>query len=428
MSLYGGGEKLVSETDLPVCVTGRLTVTFAGDPAAGCAAEGVCGYAGTETWQPQGGGDLAISTFERHGRRSRTATLILGGPGSPLAAVQRSQANGTTTACSDQGLGGGGFFSASVSGARITVGLRHADGPLLGTRCVGPLDTDVMALLPSQTVSLSHVLHGGATIDLTGGGRFATHGLAGAVASTIVLSLGRPHPSSGSPPASPPRGVKRSRLAEVAYRVAHLGGSAVAAVRSSADPAVCGPFDACGLQGVIDVAPGTPSASSSGPSVYLSATASLHRPRRDLLTALGAASGGNPSGISVQGGGEASVHGTVTADLTQGGACRDQVGLRQLGIQLSKRAGRLQVSVSPAVSQAADPLRTRCPGPELGSHQLTSASVPLSVLRRRSITATLHGRSFGDGPYRVTTQSTLTVTLRRARVTTRIVPYVARPG
>lgn len=138
--LYGSGVKLVSETDLPLCATGRLTVTFAGDPAAGCAAHGLCGYAGTETWQPQNVGDVAISTFEQRGRRFSSGTMIIGGPGNPvLSAVQHSQATGTTTACSDQSQGGGGFFSLPVSAGRVTIGLGHAEQPLLGTRCAGPL-------------------------------------------------------------------------------------------------------------------------------------------------------------------------------------------------------------------------------------------------------------------------------------------------
>jgi hypothetical protein len=201
--------------------------------------------------------------------------------------------------------------------------------------------------------------------------------------------------------------------------VTHLTGTAVATVRSSAAPAVCGPFDACGLAGEVDVTPGT----VSGGSVSLTANAPLRRPKRDLLSALGVANGGNPSGISVQGGGDASLHrGEVSADLTQDGACRDNTELREAGIQLRPRAGRLQISVSPSVFQAGDPLRTRCPGPELGSHQLTNAWVPLTALRRPTLTVHLHGGSFRDGPYSVATQSTLILTLRRARIKTQIVP------
>jgi hypothetical protein len=367
---------------------------------------------------------VGISTFEQHGRRYRTATMVLGGFGSPvLSAVQRSHASGSTTACSDNSQGGNGFFSVPVSGARVTIALGRADEPLLGTRCAGPLNADIAAALPSRTVSLDQILHGHATIDLTGGGRFAAHGLAGTIRSTIVLILGRPHRSSGSRAPSLPPGIKRSRLAEVNYRVTRVGGSVIASVGSSPVAAVCGPFDACGLQGLIEVTPGT----TSGGSVYLTAAAPLRRPKRDLLAALGAGRG-NPSGISVQGAGDVSLHGEVTSDLMQESACRDLVGLRQAGIQVRQRADRLQISVSAAFSQAGDPLRTRCPGPKLGSHQLASASVPLSVLRHPSFTVALHGGSFSDGPYRVTTRSTLTLTIRRAGVKTQIVPFVARAG
>ena len=424
ISFYGSG-KLLSETDLPLCVTGRLTVTFAGDPAAGCAVHGLCGYAGTETWQPEGAGDVAISTFEQRGRRHTAVTMIVGGPANPLlSAVQRSQSAGTTTACSDTGQNGGEFFSLPVSGARVTIGLGRADNPLLGTRCAGPLEADVAAALPSRTLRLSHVLHGRATIDLAGSGRFAAHGLAGSVRSTIAIVLGRPDRSSGSGAGAPPSGVTPRRLVEVHYRVMHVGGTATVLVRSSALAAVCGPFDACGLEGAIAVAPG----SAAGGSVFLTAIAPLRRPKRDLLTALGVGRRGNPSGIGVEGAGEASLRGEVTADLTQQDVCRDQVGLRQAAIELRQRADRLEISVSPAESQADDPLRTRCPGPELGSHQLTSASVPLSVLRHSSFSVALRGGSFSDGPYRVTTRSTLTITLRRARVTTQVVPFLARTG
>ena len=410
----------MSQTDMLVCATGRLTVTFAGDAATGCIAHGLCGYAGTETWQPQNVGDLAVATFAQHGRRSTTATMVLGGPGNPvLSAVQRSVATGNTTACSDQAQDGDGFFTEPVSGARVTIGLRGADQPLLGTRCAGPLAADVAAALPSRTLSLSRLLRGDATIDLTANGRFAVHGLAGTISSTIVLVLGRPHRSSGSGGPSPSPGITRTRLAEITYRVTRLQGTAVATVRSSPLAAVCGPFDACGLAGEIDLAPGT----SARGSLSVFANAALRRPKRDLLAALGVANGGNPSGISVQGGGDASLHhGEVIADLMQGSACRDETRLRQAAIQLREQAGRLLISLSPSGSQAGDPLRTRCPGPELGSHQLTSASVPLTALRGPTLTVALRGDSFSDGPYRVATKSTLTLALRRGRIKTQIVP------
>jgi hypothetical protein len=105
-------------------------------------------------------------------------------------------------------------------------------------------------------------------------------------------------------------------------------------------------------------------------------------------------------------------------DLTQTQQCRDATRLSDAQVLLEARGDRVRVSLSPARSQAADPLRTRCPGPELGNHALTSAIVPRSALRRRTFTVALHGRSLRDGPYQVRTRSTLVLTLRRVRVST----------
>ena len=61
-----------------MCVTGRVTVTFAGDQATGCAAHGLCSYSGTETWEPQGVGDLGVTTVAQGGHRSTGTTLVIG--------------------------------------------------------------------------------------------------------------------------------------------------------------------------------------------------------------------------------------------------------------------------------------------------------------------------------------------------------------
>ncbi len=421
---FTNGTKLLSDTDLQVCVTGSLTVTFAGDPATGCAAHGLCGYAGTETWQSPGLGDLDVSRLEHRGRRFDDASMFLGAPEvTARSTVRRSQANGNTSSCVDQSQGQGGFFRLPVRGTRVSVGLTHADTPFLGTRCAGPLDADIAAALPSRIVALRRILHGRDTIDLTGIQRFAAHGLAGTVRSTIVLRLGRPRHPSSSPGSPSPPDTNPTRLVTANYRIVRIKGSATATVRASALSAQCGPFDACGLQGTLAVTPGATSTGSAG----LIANAPLSRPKRDLLAALGIGRGGNPAGIRVEGGGFASGRGQIAADVTQpgGSACRDQPGLDQVVLTLRKRADRLQISLSPGNSAAAA-LRTRCPGPALGSHQLTSASLPLRVLRRRTFTAKLTGDAFSNGPYRVTTRSTLTVTLRRTQVTTQILPYAAR--
>jgi hypothetical protein len=268
-------------------------------------------------------------------------------------------------------------------------------------------------------VRLARLRHGRLTIDLAGSAPFAAGGFSGTVDSTVTLALGRPRTQPRhvtAPPGSTP-----TQITTVRYRITHLSGEATATVRASGAAPVCGPSDACGLQGTISV---TPRAVSDG-SAFLTASAPERRPRRDLLTALGLQRGGDSAGISVGGAGE-TTGGTVAADLTQdGGACTDQVALQQTEIVLRKHADRVIISVSPARSHAADPLRTRCPGPALGRHPLTSASLPLSILRRSRFTVRLHGDSFHDVPYSVRSRSTLSIGLQRRGVTTQILPFVS---
>ncbi|HTU28042.1 MAG TPA: hypothetical protein VMF07_01585, partial [Solirubrobacteraceae bacterium] len=242
-SLVSSGSRLVSEIDLPVCVTGGVTVTFAGDPAAGCAVGGLCGYSGTETFAPDSrdSGDLNITTVEQHGQRSTSATLSIGGPGSPVtSAVQRTLSTGSgtqTTSCSDD-VGtsqdfGGAFYNLPVTGGQVAIDLSHTTTPPLGSRCAGPLEVDVASAMPTRTVALRTLEQGETAIDLSGGGQFTAHGLSGTVSSTLVLTLGRPQRERQTPVPTSAGHTHLTHSATVAYRVTHVAGSAVATVQSS---------------------------------------------------------------------------------------------------------------------------------------------------------------------------------------------------
>jgi hypothetical protein len=87
---YGSGATLLSDTSIPVCAGGgRVEVSFTGGP-------GAARYAGTESWQPQGQGDLDVLTSRIHGRIVHEASLVLGGGfGNPVqSAVERTAATG----------------------------------------------------------------------------------------------------------------------------------------------------------------------------------------------------------------------------------------------------------------------------------------------------------------------------------------------
>jgi hypothetical protein len=348
-------------------------------------------------------------------------TLVIGAESTPvLSSMQRAGVDTLAPACSDRAQAQGGFLAAlSLHGGRVDVGLDHAQQPIFGTHCAGPLGADLAGALPHGPVSLARLRRGRLTINLAGSAPFAAGGFSGTVDSTVSLALGPPRTQPRhvtAPPHSTP-----TRIATVRYRITHLSGKATTTVRASGTAAVCGPFDACGLQGTISVTP----RAASDDSVFLGASAPERRSRRDLLTALGLQRGGDPAGVFVHGVGE-TTGGAVTADLAQdGNACSNQLALQQTEIVLRKHADRLIVSVSPERSQPADPLRTRCPGPALGRRPLTSASLPLNILRPSRFTVSLNGDSFHDGPYRVTSRSTLTIGLQRRGVTTQIVPFVS---
>lgn len=87
------------------------------------------------------------------------------------------------------------------------------------------------------------------------------------------------------------------------------------------------------------------------------------------------------------------------------------------GLALIVHAGKMNVEYSPTGTQGSDAIRTRCPGPALGTHPLASAVVPLSELGHRRFTLTLDGGvRLDDHAYRIRTASTLSFALKRTNV------------
>ena len=63
---------------------------------------------------------------------------------------------------------------------------------LLSTRCAGPLESDIAAVLPTRALPVQVLRKGSTTIDLSATSAFAAAGMAGTVRSSVVLRLGRP--------------------------------------------------------------------------------------------------------------------------------------------------------------------------------------------------------------------------------------------
>jgi hypothetical protein len=418
--LYGSSTRILSQTTIPVCASGGVTVSFH-STAQGCSAGGPCGYTGTETWRPTGGGQLTLVRGRQNGRDTTEATLILGAGDSVLETVTGTSAAGRQSACQDRGGQFAGFLSPQVRGARLIVDLGGGpsallgpgEPPLLGTQCAGPFDGDVGAALPAASFAVAQVRSGHLRLDLSGGHPFVSRDFAGEVSSDLELNLGRAHtgrPSGGAQG----RGQRLRNLFET-YRIQRLRGQISASVTGSSDPARCARLAACGTRGTIHVA----ARLASRAQLFISATGPARRPVVDFLTALGRRQDGDPSGLTVGGGGGPSMRGAVTARMRMPARCHDTAAVSTVALQLEGRRGRMQVALS-AAGAPSDPLRTRCPGPALGSRPLAAGSVPLAAFGHRTITVTLRGARFAVGPYRVSAAGRFSVTLRRTGQSTQI--------
>ena len=71
---------------------GTERVDFAGDPAAGCADRGVCGFSGSETFVPVRPDPGELATFTRTGRRIGGQAIFNGGNTSASVATAESVA------------------------------------------------------------------------------------------------------------------------------------------------------------------------------------------------------------------------------------------------------------------------------------------------------------------------------------------------
>ncbi len=272
--LYGGSFRALSQTTIGVCASGGIVVSFHSTPQ-GCSSGGPCGYIGTETWWPTGGGVLSLVVGRRGGRRVTDATLSLGFGASVLETVTRTTATGHSSTCRDRNGQFAGFLSPRVRDGRLTLGLSNGGSGLigsgrpllLGTQCAGPFDGDLGAALPVGSFALGAVRRGHVRLDLSSTHPFASRDFAGEVSSDLVLSLGRAQ--TGPPAGSVPSRGRRIRNLIDTYQVQRLRGQVNAGVTGSSDLGVCGRLDACGAHGTIHVATRAVSrgTSSSAPPV-----------------------------------------------------------------------------------------------------------------------------------------------------------------
>lgn len=396
-----GSDRPSLQTTVPVRVSGQLTVQFHGDPAAGCARWGLCGYSGTISWRPAVAASLIVNrTLGRHA--STTVTYLpsfLPGPALPGGVTTADVALDAATPlpagshCVDAATTGA-FLPFVVRAGRVGISLAGASPSLLVTRCAGPRDPDVIPELPVRSLSIAALKRGRTAISLATSRPLSAHGFSGSIVSAIVLRLGAPGRTtrSSQTSGSPPGRATRVREIDVGYR-ATISGTVAEQVRGAANPLLCAPLGSCRLTGTITLTPRSGSAHAT-----LTAQELASRPRRTLLAAVGLSPGPAP-GVTGFGAVQWSGGGSMAVDLTQGPErCDDAVKLRSGSLLMTTSRGRLAVSFVPGALVGA-PEATRCPGPLPAGAPVAAGGVPVSMLGRRTtrIRLTAGFRAADDG-------------------------------
>jgi hypothetical protein len=412
-----------------VSVSGQITVTFHGDPAAGCEATFRCDVKdGSIRWTPQARGRLSLDGAP--GRRLTGFLDLFGGEARPdtIAAVQRSAADGTHVCVDARGRSPFVIPLLAIGRRGLRFGLRPRPGVFgpvisgpLATSCGGPLPADTIQGLPTRTVSLRALRTESTTIDLSGSAAFAAGGLAGRVESTMRIRLGkalvrRVQGRARRPPSQPSSRPPVRNIA-VEYRVARVAGSLPVDV--AADPRSCAPLDACGLDGTLTVTPGP-----GHGEAYLFGYGRLSTD--ELRRAVGLAGGPIPREAAVFGYLSWSrARGTVTAALNRDGtpACRDTAPFTAGLIDLRVRGRRVMARLADGTDgfDGEDILRTRCPGPLLadfgGGTRLAVGRIPLRAFGRRKLTLRLNrGVSAVTPGYMLRSRPDLRIVLEREEV------------
>jgi hypothetical protein len=414
--------------EAPVCIRGAVTISFVGSRAAGCASLGVCRYSGTISWHP-GRGELFTAIQGPRGRRHQIASFLPTGAGASgrrraSIVTRRVGPDGVRGECRESPLPGGSLDSATdVGDGQISIQLPPAGVDIWATRCAGPLARDLPAL-PVIDLLLRDVLAGHATATIDQTHAFSRGGFAGEITTDLHVLTGRavkihPESSESRTVATPSASAEREVTANFALRTA--AGALTASWSHSA--AGCTQLDACGLRGTSRItfprSAGTLSLTASGPA---------SRPDRDFLTALGLSHRGNANGISINALGSIGTRDINSEQTIQDGSrCRDSTPLQgailqgETGSDSQQPAG-FTLSYQPRGSvahrfSAGDPLRTSCPGPELGHH--VAARVPIAPFALAGRTPTIrvsHPVSFNDHGYAVHFPAGLTLRLTRTSI------------
>jgi hypothetical protein len=181
-------------------------------------------------------------------------------------------------------------------------------------------------------------------------------------------------------------------------------------IRGVTEPGVCTLLDSCSVSGTLQLRP-VPR------HVYaeLTAIGPARRPYGDFLAALGLRRRGQIGGIRVTGAVSWDDRGVLDESL---GGCSNAGPLEAGSVNLDGNGGALDASYRPGIT-----LRTRCPGPILGTDTTAlSGRLPRAELRHSVFTIVL-GRSapFIDDGYVGQFGGVLSFTLRHGHVSSQFI-------
>lgn len=386
---------------------GSLTFLWAGDPARGCAAQGLCGVRGY----------LVV----------RVGDSSSGAPGLPpvelsdqavTARVQERSASGASVSdCADLESVD---FQLNLERSRGRVVRAASTQGALGWpsagRCAGPTATDLSALvLPARRL-------GRRGFDLSGRRSFGA-GPFEVTASSRLEALFQ----SSTFPFPPPTGPSGFRFphghpaltenVEVDYRIASAQGALGASFAGVGAP-LCRSLGTCARTGTVSLVLGP---GGHGPLAFFGT-----RMVRRHVTARRALRDLHAGRLSLQDSSSSlSFAGGLTGTLLAPGAPACASALREpvdaLSSAVRGRVDRFVLGGDLGVFPALDYLRSRCPGPTTadiaGPGSLAAGSLPVSSLGARRLTLRLAGSGrFDAGGYVGSRQGSLTLRLIRTRI------------
>jgi hypothetical protein len=405
-------------TTIHMGATGSITVNWHGDPAAGCAAAGMCGYSGTTDYGPAARADIERFQFGGEGFADFDGILEMRDP--TTVSVRREIDGSPAAECSDHGLAPGfvlGFRSAYRGRSRVSLSTEAFPQPLGSGQCAGPRRTDVVPSLPTGIFDFDRVRRRGARLSLSGRFPLRAGPLTGEVVSTVVLHTRRTRDRRLGGGGEGTTTRRRALMVSLDYDVRSVEGSVAADFRAVASPA-CDAFDACGASGRDHYL-----VRAANRKMHVFGLASLgHRKVPKLEDAIARVT---KHGFLYAFGNLGGDSGTTTTTLSRPGAadCADTFTPGGPVLDLDAGHGKIRLRLGRAGGEligGANVLRGRCPGPTqvdmLGRAPLAGTRLSAGSLAARSIRAVLHGDGRFDGPaYTGSRRARVVVRLRRTR-------------